>query len=286
MLNADVVKARHSKGLRCTYEMYGSKDVVTTPMISGTTRPEFNHSKQFDFAKVDQKLLDWFEHGVLNIKLYAGQEGTIVDASLSKLTTKEIRALKPGDPSRVNVDLAPQCVIIKPLHTLIVYCRTDELQQLRSKIERLEKMNERLLKRENRVKEVLAVRLVLKPEMLIPLSRASISTRRNLNPMKNFIGQLVQQSKEPRSLDPRQRQLHKYNPSQRFIFSLTSSIILIILQEFKRSRSTELAANAGKETSKPQEGSGPASKPVSNSAASRAPIPAAAPAKSKACVIQ
>ena len=88
VINAEVQKARYSHGLYIKYTSFGEQEPTTTDTKADTLSPVFNHSKVYSFPSVTEEHLNWFETGSLSFCLYAKQSDQIVDARLSKLTTK------------------------------------------------------------------------------------------------------------------------------------------------------------------------------------------------------
>lgn len=88
VINAEVQKARYSHGLYIKYTSFGEQEATITEVKANTLSPVFNHNKVYSFPAVTEEHLNWFETGSLSFSLYAKQSDQLVDARLSKLTTK------------------------------------------------------------------------------------------------------------------------------------------------------------------------------------------------------
>eukprot|EP00002_Diphylleia_rotans_P029124 TRINITY_DN5913_c0_g1_i5.p1 TRINITY_DN5913_c0_g1~~TRINITY_DN5913_c0_g1_i5.p1 ORF type:complete len:883 (-),score=215.53 TRINITY_DN5913_c0_g1_i5:75-2723(-) len=74
-----IIEITHARGLNAKYTSSYCKYVFNgethqSQTISGTTNPDFKFSKQYTFEKVDQKILDLFAKGTLQIETYGTQK--------------------------------------------------------------------------------------------------------------------------------------------------------------------------------------------------------------------
>ena len=68
--------------------MYKDKDFTETPYVKNTLKPNFKHSKTFEFKKIKKEHLEFFESGCITFLVYGTQEDTVPNSKLMKYTTR------------------------------------------------------------------------------------------------------------------------------------------------------------------------------------------------------
>eukprot|EP00050_Salpingoeca_kvevrii_P021558 m.112316 g.112316 ORF g.112316 m.112316 type:complete len:1027 (-) comp9395_c0_seq1:200-3280(-) len=143
----EVNKTRYSKSLYVEYTVRGEETTRTNKEFA-TTNPTFQHATVFGYPKLSPDTLEWFENGCLNIRVMAGQEDTIADARLASMTTRQIRNLdqEGGSPTK-GVRAASMQIQADSAG--------EDATRLKSKCEQLQRLNDRLMRRESRIQEIL-----------------------------------------------------------------------------------------------------------------------------------
>ncbi|RDD47595.1 Kinesin-like protein KIF28P [Trichoplax sp. H2] len=91
--NAEIHKARFSKGLTVKYRCYNEETLTQTETKSGTLSPEYNHTRIVTLATITQDHLDWFDQGCVTLQMFGRQEDSVADPRLLKMSTKELRQM-------------------------------------------------------------------------------------------------------------------------------------------------------------------------------------------------
>ncbi|EDV21287.1 uncharacterized protein TRIADDRAFT_30614, partial [Trichoplax adhaerens] len=86
--NAEIHKARFSKGLTVKYRCYNEETLTQTETKSGTLSPEYNHTRIVTLATITQDHLDWFDQGCVTLQMFGRQEDSVADPRLLKMSTK------------------------------------------------------------------------------------------------------------------------------------------------------------------------------------------------------
>ncbi|XP_077982390.1 kinesin-like protein KIF28 isoform X2 [Glandiceps talaboti] len=146
--NADVNKARYSKGLFVKYKVYNEDSYTQTKTLSGTLSPEWNHSRVIAFPSVSQDHLDYFENGSITFLLYGVQEDQVADSKLVKMTTKELREMESIKSNQERPGLSQRRM------TSFGLDGSSDSSQLKAELVLLHKKYERLEKKEKRMQEI------------------------------------------------------------------------------------------------------------------------------------
>ena len=86
--NAEIQKARFSKGTKVKFKIYNENQYHETKMVKNTLSPEYNFSYIHSFPAIVKEHLEFFEAGCITFLLYGHQEDATTDKRLAKMTTK------------------------------------------------------------------------------------------------------------------------------------------------------------------------------------------------------
>nr|XP_039265473.1 kinesin-like protein KIF28P isoform X1 [Styela clava] len=140
--SADIDNSRFTNGLYVQYKFLNESELTTTPVIKGTLRPDFNHQRIISIPSMSQEHLDFFDNSSISFKVYGVQIDSAPDASVKKLTTKELK------------EMDTQILVAKkPLARRSTAMSIHDTQQ-RAELHTLQGKYNRLERKERRIQEI------------------------------------------------------------------------------------------------------------------------------------